>query len=211
MAVIRSGASLDELTIDPISKAARVVLFDAAGNALSGVGKQSFAASASFTPAATPTDLVTIFGSATKTVRVWSFKLATTNTAAGSQQYLLIKRSAVDTTGTFVAGVAVPLDSSNSAATATGVGHYTANPGGLGAVVGTIITSRVASPAAVPASFAGVAFDAGIDLLALWNSGNSVFQPVVLRGIVQGLCLNFNGAALVAGQTHTWNIVWTEE
>src|SRR5258708_5658378 len=102
MAVIRSGASVDELTIDPISKAARVILYDAAGNALSGVGKATYMASSTFTPAATPTDLVTIFGSATKTVRVWSFKITTTNTAAGSQQYALIKRSAVDTTGTFV-------------------------------------------------------------------------------------------------------------
>jgi hypothetical protein len=34
MAVIRSGATTDELTVDPTSKAARVTLYDSAGNAL---------------------------------------------------------------------------------------------------------------------------------------------------------------------------------
>lgn len=38
MAVIKSGASTDELTIDPASKAARVTLYDVNGNALEGTG-----------------------------------------------------------------------------------------------------------------------------------------------------------------------------
>lgn len=211
MAVIRSGASTDELTVDATSKAARVTLYDAAGNALSGGGKQSYMASSTFTPVATPTDIVTIIGSATKTVRVWSFKITTTATAAGSHQFALIKRSAANTTGTFVAGTAVPLDSANAAATSV-VGHYTANPGGLGTAVGTIITARVVSPVPVPASFASIITDAGFDLLSIWsNSGAPGFQPVTLRGIAQVLALNYAGAALVAGQTHAWNILWTEE
>jgi len=36
-------------------------------------------------------------------------------------------------------------------------------------------------------------------------------QPVTLRGIAQQLVLNFAGAALVAGQTHAYCVVWTEE
>src|SRR5689334_18447225 len=35
MAVIKSGASTDQLTVDPTSKAARVTLYDAAGNPVS--------------------------------------------------------------------------------------------------------------------------------------------------------------------------------
>lgn len=198
------------MTIDATSKAARVTLYDPAGNALLGSGKQTYMASATFTPAATPTDLVTIVGTATKTVRVWSFKITTTTTAAGSHQFALIKRSAANTTGTFVAGTAVPLDSANAAATAT-VGHYTANPGGLGNAVGTIITVRVVSPVVVPASFAGIVADAGYDLLSLWTSGAPGYQAVTLRGIAQVLALNYGGAALVAGQTHAWHIMWTEE
>ena len=86
------------------------------------ISQRTYAASGTFTPAATPTDMVTIIGSATTLVRVISVHLATTNTAAGSQQYLLVKRSAANTTGTFVAATNVPLDSGIVAATAV-VGH----------------------------------------------------------------------------------------
>lgn len=161
-----------------------------------------------FTPAATPTDLVTITGSATKTVKVWSVRLTTTNTAAGSQELFLIKRSTVDTTGTPVAGAVFPVDSASAAVTAT-VNHYTANPGALGTAVGTVNRVRISSPAAVPAAFV-TNTDAGYELLPLIRNG--VFlQPIVLRGIAEQLAVNFNGAALVAGQTHVYTIVWSEE
>lgn len=208
MAVIKSGASSDQLTIDPTSKAARSTPYDSAAREVSPQSKATFSASGTFTPAAAATDMVTIYGSASKTVRVIAFIISTTNTAAGSQQFLLIKRSAANTTGTYVAGNAVPHDSTD-AATAT-VGHYTANPGALGAAVGTMRTARVASPAAVPASFAGVVRDAGIDLLD-FGSNSILDKPVVLRGVAQGLVLNFNGAALVAGQTHAYTVIWIEE
>jgi hypothetical protein len=211
MAIIKSGASSDNLTIDATSKAARITLYDSAGRELSPQVKQTFAISSTFTPAATPTDIVVIEGSATKTVRLLSMVITTTNTAAGSQQFFLIKRSTADTTGTFVsAGTPVPLDSSNAASTVNRVGHFTANPGALGTSVGTLNTVRVASPVAVPASFAGVAINAGIDLLAPYNV-DGLAQFVTLRGVAQCLAINFNGAALVSGQTHAYQIIWIEE
>lgn len=208
MATIKSGASSDQLTIDPTSKAARVILYDSLGRELSIESEATFSASGTFTPPATPTDMVTIYGSASKLVKVISFFIATTNTAAGSQQFNLIKRSAVNTTGTFVAATAVPIDSIDAATVI--VGHYTANPGGLGAAVGTLSTRRVASPVAIPATFAGVKEDAGIDMLGLFVNSN-LSKMITLRGISQGLCLNFNGVALVAGQTHAYTVVWMEE
>jgi hypothetical protein len=206
---LKSGASTDLATVDPTSKAVRVSTYSAEGVEVSAESKDTFFATNTFTPAATPTDLVTIYGSATKTVRVVKFVITTTNTAAGSQTFFLIKRSAVNTTGTFVAATAVPSDSSDSAATAT-VGHYTANPGGLGTAVGTTNIKRVASPVLIPASFAGIVDDAGFDMLdsqinADWD------KSIVLRGVAQGLCLNFNGAALVSGQVHAFQVIWTEE
>lgn len=173
--------------------------------------KYIYMASGTFTPAATPTDLVIIEGSSTRTVRVTSFEITTTNTGAGSQQFFLIKRSAADTTGTFVAATKVSLDSGWAASTSNRVGHFTANPGALGTAVGTIVTKRVASPAAVPASFAGVVRDAGIDLLENVNKKNDYFQYGTLRGVAETLALNFGGAALVAGQTHAYVITWVEE
>jgi hypothetical protein len=208
MAVIKSGASSDNLTIDATSKAARVTLYDATGREVAYQSKPTFFAANTFTPAATPTDIVTIYGSASKTVRVISFRITTTNTAAGSQAFLLVKRSAVNTTGTFVAGTAVPADSTD-AATAT-VGHYTANPGGLGTLVGNVNIKRVASPAAIPATWAGIVQDAGYDMLDV-ALNSKLDKPLTLIGTGQGLCLNFAGAALVAGQTHAYQVVWTEE
>ena len=171
--------------------------------------KSTYSAASTFTPAATPTDLVIIEGSATKTIKVVSFMIGTTNTAAGSQQFFLIKRSAADTTGTFVATTQVPHDSSNAAGTANRVGHFTANPGALGAAVGNVNIVRVASPVAVPASFAGVREMACTELLP--SLPDLAAQPITLRGVAQTLACNFNGAALVAGQTHFYRVVWTEE
>jgi len=203
-----SGIEVDS---DATSKALRVALYNSLGREVNLNSKPTFAVSNTFTPAATPTDLVTIFGSASKTIRVIKFEIITTNTAAGSQTYSLIKRSAVNTTGTFVAGTVVSLDSTDGiSSTATNVGHYTANASALGAAIGTLITKRVASPVLVPGSFAGVMPDAGIDLIASLVS-NGLNKPITLSGTGQGLCLNFGGAALVAGQVHAYNIVWTEE
>jgi hypothetical protein len=211
MAVIKSGATSDQLTVDPTSKAARVTLYDSAGREVSYQGKQTFAIASGFTPAATPTDLVILEGSATKTIRIVSFVIGTTNTAAGSQQFFLIKRSTADTTGTFVsAGTPVPLDSANLASTVNRVGHFTANPGALGTAVGTINQVRVASPAAVPGSFAGVKEVADLEMLP-WYQNSKLDQLLTLRGVAQCLAINFAGAALVAGQTHTYRLVWIEE
>ena len=173
--------------------------------------RQTYMAVGSFTPAATPTDLITITGSATKVVRVVSIKVATTNTAAGSQEFTLVKRSTLDTTGTFVPATRVPIDSSAGPATST-VGHYTANPGGLGTSVGTIVQKRVASPAVIPASFAGIVQDASMELLDLQDTINAVDDPAIkLCGALENLAVNFAGAALVAGQTHLYTVIWTEE
>ncbi len=211
MCRIRSGASTDYLTVDATSKAARVTPYDTAGRALAAESKATYMASGSFTPTATPTDLVTIFGSASKTVRIRSMKIGTANTAAGSQIFLLIKRSAANTTGTFVAATAVPTVSTQAAATAT-PGHYTANPGGLGAAVGTVNTVKVASPVVTPATWAGInTTDNDKEMLPASAEPSLLAQPITLIGVAEGLAINFNGAALVSGQIHTYTIVWTEE
>ena len=206
---IQSGASTDLWTIDPTSKAGRVTIYDATGRDLSSQSKATYAASGTFTPPATPTDMVRITGSASKVVRLISMKIGTTNTAAGSQTFFLIKRSSNNTTGTFVNATPVPLDSTDAGATAT-VGHYTANPGGLGAAVGNVNIKRVASSVLVAGSFAGVREESQTEMID-WNSNSNMDKLVTLRGSTQELCINFNGAAIVAGQIHTYLIIWTEE
>jgi hypothetical protein len=210
MAIIKSGAGSDLWTIDSVSKAGRITAYNSLGREVAPNSKATFSASGTFTPAATPTDLVTIFGSGTKTVRIIKIEIGTTNTAAGSQQFLVVKRSAVNTGGTFVAATAVSKDTTDGASATATVGHYTANPSALGTSAGTVITKRLASPAAVPASFAGVVVDAGHDF-ANDSPSNTPGKQMTLSGTNQGYAVNFNGAALVAGQTHFYNVEWTEE
>lgn len=186
----------------------RSVDFDSAGRELSPGKADTYSASGKFTPPATPTDLVTIFGSASMVVRVKSIKIGTQNTAAGSQEFLLSKRSAVTTGGTAVAATAVPHDSASAAASAT-VNHYTAAPT-AGAAVGNVNVKRVASPVVLPATWAGIRIDGETEMLP-FDPAHGTHKPIVLRGVAQGLAINFAGAALVSGQVHTYSVVWTEE
>lgn len=207
MAVIKSGASSDQLTIDPTAKAARVILYDALGREVSINSKATFGAAGTFTPAATPNDLVIIYGSASKTVRVVSLLLGTTTTAAGSQRFFIQKKSAVPSGGVFVAATMVPFDS-NFAATATNVGHYTTDPT-AGASLGNINIVTVATPVLMAASWAGIREQSEVQMLPCDPFGMA--QPVTLRGVGQGLAINENDVALVAGQVHSYTIIWTEE
>jgi hypothetical protein len=211
MAVIKSGAGTDQLTIDAVSKAARVTLYDATGNLLIPHSKATYFATGNFVPAATPTDMVTIFGSASKTVKVVSFRINMNSTAAGSAYLRLIKRATANGGGTFTAVTSVLADSADPAATAI-AGHYTVNPASLGTNLGNVCHYNLASPVLVPGNFAGVVREAGFDMLQ-WGFSNIADQckPITLHGGGEGLCLNGNSAALLAGQTHSWSIVWTEE
>ena len=208
---LKSGASTDLLSIDATSKAARVTLYNSEGRELA--GKATYSASSTFTPAATPNNLVIIEGSATKVVRLVSLYFATTNTAAGSQTFFLKKYSTAATAGTFVPTTPVPFDSADGAARVNRVGHFTVDPT-PGTPVGTLCTRRVASPVLVPATFAGVREDAGFDFFgdAMISAGlMGLPEPVTLRGVGQYVAVDFADAALVAGQIHAYTIVWTEE
>lgn len=205
MAVAKSGASYDHLTIDPFG-AMRVMKVTGLGRIVAHQSALTFVVSAAFAPAATPTDMIRIVGSASKVVRVYSIYLGTTNTAAGSQQFFLLKRSSDNTGGTFIMPSVVGLDSKD-AATAI-AGHYTANPT-VGNTIGNINIVRWASPLLAPGNFAGVVKEAGKELMP-WGATGILDKFVTLRGADQVLAVNFNGAALVVGQIHTYRVVWTE-
>lgn len=152
-----------------------------------------------YTVPATPTDMITIAGSASKTIRINKIRMYATQTIAANDRFYLIKRSAADTTGTFVADTGFPIDSGSAVVTAT-IGHYTANPGGLGAAVGTVdnpIINVVPATAGIQPTYN--LYDVSTD------------QPITLRGTAQNLALNFNGAALPAALTVQLMIEWTEE
>ena len=160
--------------------------------------KQSYSASSvGFVPAAAATDICTLTGSATKTIRLTRVEVTGTGTAAATVNISLIKRSTADTAGTAVAATVGPHDSNNAAGTAT-VNHYTANPT-LGT---TTFTARVSRYTAVAAA-------ALINPL-FWDFGERPAQAIVLRGTGQVAAINLGGAT-IAGPVFNCNWEYTEE
>lgn len=159
--------------------------------------KASYIASASFSPTVTAaTDVFTITGSASKTIRVTKLSISGTATSSVVVVASLIKRSTADTGGTPTAATAVPNDSANAAATAT-VASYTANPT-LGNTVGAIASDRLVFAAAT-----------GVPSLRDYVFGGAN-QAIVLRGTAQQLVVNLNSAT-VAGIGANITVQWTEE
>ena len=148
----------------------------------------------------TPTDIFTINGSATKTIRVTRIAFTAIQTTAAQRDVVIIKRSAANTGGTSSAVTAVPHDSSNAAGTAS-VKAYTVNPTGLGATVGNFRTRKV---------FVGTAAGTQNSDEFIVDFGDRPGQAIVLRGTAETLAINLN-AVTSAGNSCDISIEWTEE
>lgn len=158
------------------------------------------AAATNFAPAASATDVFTITGSATKTVRIKRITFTMVQTTAAARDVQLIKRSTANSGGTSVARTAVPNDSSSPAGTAT-VLSYTANPT-LGTTVGAIRARKV-----FVSTITGN--NSNCDEFAI-DFGDDQRQAPVLRGTGEVLAINLNGVTS-AGNLACANVEWTEE
>ena len=160
--------------------------------------RESYCASAvNFSAANNPTDIFTITGSATKTVKVTKITVTASQTTSSQRDVLLIKRSTANTGGTSTTQTAVPNDSTNTAATAV-VRAYTANPT-TGTTVGTLKSRKL---------FIGTTTANSDELL--WEFGTGELQPIILRGVNEVLAVNMNGVTS-AGDLYNINVEWTEE
>lgn len=148
-------------------------------------------------PPAAATDIFTIVGSANKVIRVTRLVITGTQTTGGVADVLLIKRSALNTSGTSTAPTPIPLDSNDAPATAV-LAAYTVNPGGLGASVGMLASEKlfVSATTAQPQR---------LDLLFGVRNG----KAVTLRSATQLLAVNLNGATY-AGNLFNITVEWTE-
>ena len=146
--------------------------------------------------ALTATDIFTITGNATTTVFVTKVTVGGTQTTGGMALVKLIKRSTANSAGTSTAGVNVPHDSSDAAASATTL-VYTANPT-TGSVVGTIRSQSVAFSAAAGTTNNVQTFELG-------DKG----RPVTLRGTAQVLAVNLNGVTVTGGSLNI-DIEWVK-
>jgi hypothetical protein len=152
-----------------------------------------------FSPAATPTDIIQIQGSATKTVRVRRIRLGGVATSAANMPCQLFRRSAADTGGTPTAITTVQADTSDPAPTAV-LNSFAANPSPLGAQVGGIMRAGRVMLASASAGVAANALEWQMDIKA-----------GVLRGTSQFLCINMSGAALPTGSVFDIEIVTEED
>lgn len=133
--------------------------------------------------AATATDVFTITGSATKTIRITSLIVTGTQTTLGTVPFDLVVRSSTNTGGTSVSRTKVPLDSTSAAATAT-VRSYTANPT-AGTLVGSVNSIRKIIPGA-----ASAVENVPIEMIN---------TPIILRSPSEVLAVNLNSTTVTGG------------
>lgn len=202
MAVIKSGASTDQWTIDATSKSGRVTLYDSSGRSLDLSNKATYSgASSAFTPPASAQDAFTVTGSSSKIIRVLRMWVSSVQTTAGLSTWFIKKRSSANSGGTSATVDAIAHDSANGAASATAL-QYTANPT-AGTLVGSLWVGHVDSPAVATAGIGTTVMF--VDFMALYG------QPVVLRSAAEVVAWNFNGASPPAGFSMVAGATWTEE
>lgn len=205
MAVIKSGISSDNLTVDATSKAARVTLYDSLGNLVAQKRTYRSATTAVLVPAVTVNvPWLIIKGSATQTMRVQRIQISgLTLTAVAYLHINLAKYSTNATGGTSTSLTQVPLDSNSAAGTSAGINVYTAIPT-AGSKVGDISSKRFMGQATTAAA-------AGIPDIVEFDFRNMGEQSsVVLRGSAQEVGLYWQTAPATT-VSMLLEVEWTEE
>lgn len=150
-------------------------------------------------PAAAATDIFTLIGSATKTIRVTRIQISGVATAAAAVDVQIIKRSTAGSGGTSTSPTMVPNDSLDGAATALAKA-FTANPT-VGTIVGLIRSQKITLTTGAGA----------IPLVqTLIEFGTNFARAITLRGAAEQIAINWN-AQTVTGNSVNIDIEWTEE
>lgn len=169
---------------------------------------QTYRASGSFTPQATgAVTVITMTGSATKTVRVKRIMVGGAATALSATLFKLVKTTALGAGGTEVAATVAKLDSASAAATAT-VSHWTTTLKAAGTTAeGPLTTLRLFQTTVTTPT---VAFAEAQTLYP--EKGAAIGQAIVLRGTSQFLEVqNANAGNLAAGSVLDYMIEWEED
>lgn len=153
-------------------------------------------AATGITPAATPTDVVVLCGSSTRTVAVKRVAVSGQATTAGTMDVVLLKRTAANTGGTATTPTPAKYDSTDASATAT-LSQYSANATSLG-------TGIALRQLKLNMGVAGAAGNVDFDF-AIRND-----RPLILRGATQCMAVNFNGGTVPTGGALAYGIEWEE-
>lgn len=166
---------------------------------LDGTRRTYTASIVGLTAAAAATDIFTLTGSATTTVRVIRLSVAATKTTESMQDLVILKRSTANTGGTSTAPTTVSHDSADAAGTATPLA-YTANPT-VGTLVGIVQAEKL---------FFCETTKAILPNKVEYHYGAHQGKSIVLRGVNEVLAVNLNGKT-VTGSSINIDITWTEE
>jgi hypothetical protein len=156
-------------------------------------------ASQANTPAATPTDIFKIAGSATKTIRITRIAIGGIAGTAGYLKIALVRRSTAGSGGTATNPAALKHDTSDPAATAT-LTLYTANPT-VGTAVGTLHNARVFLPLVTATGSAPL----------VWDFTQRNEEGIVLRGTTDILAINGVGDTVPSSGVLDIDVTWIEE
>jgi hypothetical protein len=152
--------------------------------------KSTFRYAGTFTPVATPTDVMLIQGSATMTLRVKRMVFSGLATTAGNMPITLFRRSTAPTLGSaaLTAITAGKHDTNDAAPTGVVSTVGTANVGTVGTTAGHLGQGRIYLPlvTTVPSPIT-------------WEFATRNDKPFILRGTTDYIAVNLNGAALPAG------------
>jgi len=171
-------------------------------------GQSYYVAISGFAAYATPTDMVCIWGSATKTVYISSFFFGPQSTSGTQEVWYVVKRSTADAGGSPTTYTPVAYDSADVSATAS-VKSYGAAPT-PGTAVGNLRVFQE-STSALTSNLSAFTIDAfGNSPWSQLPSATSLRQPLTLHGTGEGVCINFNGAALPSAFTSYAGVEWTE-
>lgn len=205
MAVIKSGSSTDELTIDATSKAARFT-----GYKIDGSVKPDYAVrnhyractAVVFAAAAGTAPFFAMQDSSTKTIRIISIHITgCTLTAAAYVNVIGQRVSSATSGGTATALVKTPNDTNHPVSTVSLCNVYTVAPT-AGTLVGTVSSDRFLAGDTAP-----VTLTSGLEEIDFYKDHE---DGLVLRGEAQGITLSFSSAPASA-VTMGLEVIWTEE
>ncbi len=161
-----------------------------------------------FTPAASATDIWTMTGSSTKTIKILQLAISYTGSAAGAGTFFLLRRSSANSGGTSSSTTPGKMDVNDGASTST-IKTYTANPSSLGTTASQLACFTMTPVAQVStAIFAYTQASTDVQIFNYSISG----QPIILRGTSDILALNCNGTSPSGGTVKiSVRVIFTEE
>jgi hypothetical protein len=157
---------------------------------------------------ATPTDLFSILGSATKTIAIINFAICIQSTAAALQTLDIIRRSTASTGGTETVLTPTLYDTDQDAATAVAK-TWTTAPGALGASAG-IVKTVLGSSSTLTTGPTVIGINYTNHNAPSPLSADDLRRPIILRGVAESLNFNYRGAALTAGFLASGFVEWIE-